>query len=104
AAHGGDAGVARPGPGGGPPGSARYGRARGPQHHPRDARLRAGLLHAVRNPARARGSLGRVSRAGVLLDPSKERPMANPRQSVDTRDILRMKPGTDPVVSCYLKL
>jgi peptide chain release factor subunit 1 len=30
--------------------------------------------------------------------------MANPRQSVETRDILRMKPGTDPVVSCYLKL
>ena len=30
--------------------------------------------------------------------------MARPRQSVDTQDILRMKPGAYPVVSCYLKL
>ena len=30
--------------------------------------------------------------------------MARTRQSVDTRDILRMKPGAFPVVSCYLKL
>lgn len=30
--------------------------------------------------------------------------MANPRNAMDNRELLRMTPGADPVVTCYLKL
>jgi hypothetical protein len=30
--------------------------------------------------------------------------MATARKAMDNRDLLRMTPGADPVVTCYLKL
>ena len=46
----------------------RFGRGGGrPQHHSRHAGLCPCLLHAVRDPARARGDIWQLSRAGILL-------------------------------------
>ena len=54
-------------------GGAAPRRRRGPQHHTRHAGLRACLLHAVRDPACARGDLWQLSRAGLLLTGSGRR-------------------------------
>ena len=48
-------------------------RRRRSEHHTRHAGLRACLLHAVRDPACARGDLWELSRAGLLLTATRRR-------------------------------
>ena len=50
---------------------AARGGARDRERHPAHPRLRARVLHAVRDPPRAGGRVRRVPRAGVLLSPAR---------------------------------
>jgi methylmalonyl-CoA mutase N-terminal domain/subunit len=71
------AGRARRRPGGRVSHRAPRGGGRRSQHHPGDAGLRAWLLHAVRDPARAGGDIWQLSRAGILLRGHRETGLPN---------------------------
>ena len=92
-------------------------RRRRPQHHSSHARLRACLLHAVRDPACARGHLWQLSGADLLLigrrtvDAGARRGNgrgrareAVPAVAERLARLTAVDPGPHRVVSCYLKL
>src|SRR5207302_1469717 len=88
-------------------GLAAGGRA-GPQRDRPDAGLRPRLLHALRDPARPRAGVRRLSRTGILLIMTSPTPLRAAATTEAVRGAVRrlsaVQPGAYRVVSCYLKL